>query len=60
MKVVDFLKEVRVELAKVIWPSPNQTVKLTIIVIVITLSVGFFVGGIDYLLTILLDQVLAR
>lgn len=51
MKAVDFLREVRVELSKVIWPSRAQTIKLTLIVIIVTIIVGFFLLGVDWLLT---------
>lgn len=48
---IDFLREVRVELAKVVWPSKEATFRLTILVIVITIVVGFFIGIIDLGLT---------
>jgi len=51
MKVLDFLNEVKVELTKVVWPTRDQTIRLTFIVILITVMVAFFVGGIDYILT---------
>jgi preprotein translocase subunit SecE len=57
---IDYLREVRVELEKVVWPSRYQTIKLTIIVIIVTLLVGFFLGGIDYLLTNLTSWLLSR
>lgn len=50
-KIFDFLTEVKVELGKVVWPTWEQTLRLTVIVIIVTLVVGFFIGGIDYLLT---------
>ncbi len=59
-KALDFLSEVKVELSKVVWPTPNQTVKLTVIVIVVTLTVGFFIGGVDFILTKLLEVILQR
>lgn len=59
-KVVDFLTGVKVELMKVSWPTPSLTVKLTVIVILVTVIVGFFLGGIDYLLTILLERLLKQ
>ena len=59
-KVIDFFKEVRVELAKVVWPSREQTIKLTIMVIVVTLIVGFFIGGIDFLLAKFTEYLLNR
>ncbi len=51
MKIIDFLGEVRVELQKVVWPTRVQTVRLTVMVIITTVIVGFFIGGIDFLLT---------
>lgn len=53
MKALDFLHEVRVELSKVVWPTRDQTIRLTFIVIFITVLVAFFVGGLDYILTII-------
>jgi preprotein translocase subunit SecE len=49
-KALDFLREVRVELTKVIWPNLDQVIKLTVIVVIVTLAVGFFLGAIDFLL----------
>ena len=50
-KALDFLKEVRVELAKVVWPSTDQTIRLTVIVLLVTIIVSFFVFLIDSALT---------
>jgi preprotein translocase subunit SecE len=46
-----FIKEARAELAKVIWPTRTEAVKLTALVIVISLAVAVFIGGIDYFLS---------
>lgn len=59
-RVVDFLATTKVELTKVAWPTPKLTIRLTLIVILVTVSVGFFVGGIDYLLTALLGLILNK
>lgn len=48
MIVIDFLREVQVELGKVVWPTRDQTIRLTFIVIFITVMVAFFVGVVDY------------
>lgn len=48
MKALAFLQEVRVELEKVVWPTRAQTIRLTFIVIFITVMVAFFVGVIDF------------
>ncbi|MCL4363715.1 preprotein translocase subunit SecE [Patescibacteria group bacterium] len=38
------------ELKKVTWPTREQTIRLTIVVIVVSLIIGFYVGIIDVLL----------
>ena len=45
-----FFREVIAELKKVTWPTRNETVKLTAVVIVISVLVGLFIGGLDALL----------
>lgn len=50
-KVIDFFKEVKDELSKVVWPSRGQTIQLTVVVIIVTVVVGLFIGGLDSLLT---------
>jgi len=50
-KALDFLKEVRVELRSVVWPTTEQTVKLTVVVLLVTIIVSFFVFLIDSALT---------
>ena len=44
-----FLKEVRVELAKVVWPTRDQLVRLTALVVTISLAVGLFIGAVDFI-----------
>ena len=42
-----FIKEVQTELKKVTWPTRAETIKLTGMVIVISLAVALFIGGMD-------------
>jgi len=42
-----FFSEVVNELKKVTWPTREETIKLTAAVIIISLGVGLFVGGLD-------------
>lgn len=48
---VTFLKEVKEELEKVAWPSREQTIRYTVLVIAVAVAVGLFLGGLDYILT---------
>ncbi len=56
---VVFLKEVREELKKVVWPTKDEVIRLTFVVILISLVVGLFLGGIDFILT-KLTQILIK
>ena len=48
-KLVDFLKDVKVELSKVNWPTRNQTVQYTLVVIGLSLALAVFLGGLDFI-----------
>jgi preprotein translocase subunit SecE len=43
-----FLREVRNELKKVAWPSRNEVVTYTVVVLVSTVAITLFVFGLDY------------
>lgn len=47
--VFSFVTEARDELKKVTWPTRREVVKLSVIVIIVSLIVGIYVGGLDYL-----------
>lgn len=51
-KIVQFVKDVRVEFTKVSWPSRDELVQSTIVVGVVSLVVAVFIGAIDRILSI--------
>jgi preprotein translocase subunit SecE len=55
-KIVTFLKEVRLEMKKVNWPTRQETVRKTLIVIGISVAVAVFLGGLDFIFTTLLNK----
>jgi len=55
-RLIDFLKEVRLEMKKVNWPEKKETLTYTLIVIVVSSIVAFFLGGLDFLFTILRNK----
>ena len=57
---VVFLKEVKAELLKVKWPTKQETIRLTGIVIAVSLIVGIFIGGVDLGLTKVMEIVLRK
>ena len=46
---LDFVRDVRSELRKVAWPSQRETINLTAVVIALSVVVGLFLGGVDFL-----------
>ncbi|MEK9148188.1 MAG: preprotein translocase subunit SecE [Patescibacteria group bacterium] len=54
-RLITFLKEARIELKKVSWPTRNQTVRYTIAVILMSLAVAAFLGGLDVLFQFVLN-----
>ena len=56
----DFVVAVRGELAKVTWPTQQELVKATRMVVILTMIIGVILGLVDLLLTkILIDGVAA-
>ncbi|MCK4474151.1 preprotein translocase subunit SecE [Candidatus Parcubacteria bacterium] len=55
-KIISFIKEAQLEMKKVNWPSREETIRYTLIVIGISLAVAAFLGGLDYIFTILLNK----
>ena len=43
-----FLQESRQEFRRINWPALQETIRLTIVVIVLSLGVAIFLGAIDY------------
>lgn len=57
---VVFLKEVKAELTKVIWPTRQDVIKLTIVVVAVSLAIGIYIGGLDLIFTKLTDILVQR
>ena len=57
-KIKTFFQEVSVELKKVSWPTRQQTVSATVVVIVLTFIVSFFLGIVDVVLARLVGTIM--
>ena len=55
---IQFLREVKVELKKVTWPTRKQTMGSTVVVIILVMIISLFLGVVDGGLQILLRLVL--
>ena len=49
-KIQEFFREVSVELKKVSWPTRQQTMNATVVVIAVSFIVAFFLGIVDIVL----------
>jgi len=57
-KGLQFLREVKVELKKVTWPSRKQTIGSTVVVIVLVIIISLFLGIVDIGLSSIIRVVL--
>ena len=57
--LIGYIKEVRLELEKVIWPKRKDVIRLTLIVFLISGIIGAYIGIIDYAFTKLLELIIS-
>jgi len=57
-KSAQFLREVKVELKKVTWPSRKQTIGSTVVVIALVMLISLFLGVVDFGISSLIRIVL--
>ncbi|MBI2627093.1 MAG: preprotein translocase subunit SecE [Parcubacteria group bacterium] len=55
-QILAFLKDVQIELKKVNWPTKQELLKYTVVVIGFTIVLGVFLGGLDYFFGFLLRK----
>lgn len=55
-KLATYLKEVRLEIKKVNWPTRQETIRYTLIVIGVSAVVAIYLGGLDVLFTTILNK----
>jgi len=55
---VKFFQEVKTELLKVNWPKKSELMKLTTVVIFITLVAAFYIGALDFVFAKLMEVIL--
>jgi preprotein translocase subunit SecE len=58
-KITEYLKETKTELKHVIWPTKNQTIFFTLIVIVLSVLVAYFLGVFDFIFLQGLEKIIS-
>jgi preprotein translocase subunit SecE len=56
-RMPNYLKEVRAELKHVSWPSRNQTIVFTIVVVAVSLFTAVYLGAWDYLFAAFIKRI---
>ncbi len=59
-RLINYLKESRAELAKVDWPSRAQAIRLTLVVVVFSVVIAAFIGGVDYFFSNLMQKLILK
>jgi preprotein translocase subunit SecE len=54
----EFVKDVMIEFRKVSWPSRQELINSTSVVIVVTVVLAFFLGGVDIGLARIVERIL--
>ncbi len=55
-KISQFLKEVKQEVKKVTWPTRPETFRYSVMVIIASLIVAVYLGGVDFIVSKLLER----
>ena len=59
-RILNYFKEARTELRKTTWLSRGDVMQYTVVVIVVSLVLAVFLGGVDVLFSFILTRVLIR
>lgn len=59
-RLMQYFRETRAELRKVVWPTREEATNLTGIVVVTIIVMSIFFGAVDYLLTQLFRLLITR
>ena len=54
----EFTHEVLAEFRKVTWPSRQELINSTVVVIAVTVVIAFFLGGVDIALARIVERIL--
>ena len=58
MGLIQYIKETQVELKHVSWPTRRQAIAFTVVVILVSVGVALYLGLLDYILKIGLQNIL--
>jgi len=53
-----YIRQSKEELGKVVWPTKTETLRLTVVVVAISIAIGAYIAGIDAILAKLTEEFL--
>jgi len=59
-RLMQYFRETRAELRKVVWPTREEAINMTAIVVVTIVTMAIFFGAVDYVLTQVFRVLLTR
>ena len=57
-KLIDYMKRSRLEMKQVTWPTRAQTIRYTILVVLISVAIAAYLGILDFAFTSILKVIL--
>jgi len=54
----EFIRQVRAEMSKVVWPTSKETITTAIMVVMMTAMLGFFFFAVDSVFSIIVKRLL--
>ena len=57
--ILHFIHDTRSELRKVSWPTQRETINLSVVVVALSIAMGLFLGGVDFIFQELFRWLLA-
>jgi preprotein translocase subunit SecE len=58
-KITEYFQETKLELKHVIWPSRSQTFYYTLIVVILSVVIAYYLGIFDFIFSQVLQKVIA-
>jgi preprotein translocase subunit SecE len=55
-RVVTYLREVRIELSRVNWPTRLELTRMSIVVLIVLLVMAIYLGTFDYIYTVVIKR----
>lgn len=56
-RMFNYFKDVRAEMKHVSWPTRRLTIMYTVVVIVLSIAVGVYLGALDYIFSLIITRV---